>query len=239
MSKKTRKKSSKSTSRAKGAKAKTAKRGGAKKAGAAAVHKTVKKAKAKSGATKSTAMKKTAATSKRSRAKTSPAGRTAAPAPTRKAGTLTEGQSAPAFSLPRDGGQLVSLSDYAGRKLAIFFYPRADTPGCTLEAVAFSQLAGAFASADTAILGVSADPIAAQEKFRDKHELTVPLVSDEKLGMLKAYGVWSEKSMYGKTFMGISRTTVLVDADGKIVKIWRNVKVDGHADEVLAAARGG
>jgi peroxiredoxin Q/BCP len=236
MSKKTRKKSSKSTSNAKGEKAKTAKRGTAKKPTAAAARKVAKKA--KPGATKSTATKKTTATaSKSSRAKTAPARKATALTPARKAGTLTEGHSAPAFALPRDGGQSVSLADYGGRKLVIFFYPRADTPGCTLEAVAFSRLADAFAAADTAVLGVSADPIAAQEKFRDKHELTVPLVSDEELGMLKAYGVWGEKSMYAKTFMGIVRTTVLIDADGKIVRIWRNVRVDGHADEVLAAAR--
>lgn len=152
-------------------------------------------------------------------------------------GTLTEGKPAPAFSLPRDGGQVVSLATYAGRKLVIVFYPRADTPGCTLEAVAFSRLADAFAAAQTAVLGVSADPVTAQERFRDKHELTVPLLSDETLGMLKAYGVWGEKSMYGKTFMGIIRTTVLLDASGKVAKVWRNVRVDGHADEVLAAAR--
>ena len=238
MSKKTRKKSSKSTSKAKGAKTKTAKRGAAKKPSAAAARKVAKKAKAKSGAAKSTATKRAVTTApKRSRAKTAPARKPAALTPAHKAGTLTEGQSAPAFALPRDGGQSVSLADYAGSKLVVFFYPRADTPGCTLEAIAFSRLADAFAEARTAVLGVSADPIAAQEKFRDKHELAVPLVSDEELGMLKAYGVWGEKSMYGKTFMGIARTTVLIDADGKIVKIWRNVRVDGHADEVLAAAR--
>lgn len=238
MSKKTRKKSSKSTSKAKSAKAKTAKRGAAKKPGASIARKVAKKTKAKNSAAKSRAAKKApATTSKRSGAKTAPARKTAAPAPARKAGALAEGQSAPVFSLPRDGGQSVSLADYAGRKLVIFFYPRADTPGCTLEAIAFSRLTDAFADARTAVLGVSADPIAAQEKFRDKHALTVPLVSDEKLGMLKAYGVWGEKSMYGKTFMGISRTTVLIESGGRIVRIWRNVKVDGHADEVLAAAR--
>ncbi|MGL4264339.1 MAG: peroxiredoxin [Afipia sp.] len=237
MSKKTRKKSSKSTSKAKSAKAKTAKRGAAKKPGASIARKVAKKTKAKNSAAKSRAAKKApATTSKRSGAKTAPARKTAAPAPARK-GALAEGQFAPAFSLPRDGGQSVSLADYAGRKLVIFFYPRADTPGCTLEAIAFSRLTDAFADARTAVLGVSADPIAAQEKFRDKHALTVPLVSDEKLGMLKAYGVWGEKSMYGKTFMGISRTTVLIESGGRIVRIWRNVKVDGHADEVLAAAR--
>jgi len=243
MSKKTRKKSTKSTSKAKGAKAKPAKRAAAKKPSGTVTRKVAKKAKAKTGATKSTATKNAtkkksaATTSRRSGTKAVPARKPAALTPVRKAEPLTEGQSAPAFALPRDGGQSVSLADYAGRNLVIFFYPRADTPGCTLEAVAFSRLADAFAEARTAVLGVSADPIAAQEKFRDKHGLTVPLVSDEELGMLTAYGVWGEKSMYGKTFMGISRTTVLIDPEGKIVRIWRNMKVDGHADEVLAAAR--
>src|SRR5450631_4547188 len=150
---------------------------------------------------------------------------------------LTEGARAPDFRLPRDGGGTVALSDYAGKKLVVFFYPRADTPGCTREAIDFTRLAGAFAESQTAVLGVSADPPKAQEAFRNKHELTVPLVSDEQHEMLEAYGVWGEKSMYGKTFLGILRTTVLIGKDGRIVKIWRNVRVDGHADEVLAAAR--
>jgi peroxiredoxin Q/BCP len=151
--------------------------------------------------------------------------------------SLAEGTKAPAFQLPRDGGAGVSLADYAGKKLVIFFYPRADTPGCTKEAMDFSQLADAFADSGTAVLGVSADGMSAQEAFRDKHGLSIPLVSDEAHAMLNAYGVWAEKSMYGKTFMGTVRTTVLVDRTGKIARIWRNVKVDGHADEVLAAAR--
>ena len=150
---------------------------------------------------------------------------------------LTEGARAPAFRLPRDGGDTVSLSDYSGRKLVLFFYPRADTPGCTREAIDFTRLASTFAESQTAILGVSADPPKAQEAFRDKHRLSVPLVSDEKHEMLEAYGVWGEKSMYGRTFQGILRTTVLIGADGRIIRIWRNVKVDGHADDVLAAAR--
>ncbi|MBV5269139.1 MAG: peroxiredoxin [Afipia sp.] len=242
MSKKTRKKSSKSASgrsasKTGGAKAKPTKRATAKKPRASAA----RKASSKRGATP----KKTPAkTAKRSASKAASAKKSAAAkskkkpavAPARTIAALNEGDTAPAFSLPRDGGQLVSLADYAGRKLVIFFYPRANTPGCTLEAIAFSRLADAFASARTAVLGVSADPVTAQESFRDKHDLTVPLISDETLGMLKAYGVWGEKSMYGKTFMGISRTTVLIDGDGRIVRIWRNVKVDGHADQVLAAA---
>jgi peroxiredoxin Q/BCP len=150
---------------------------------------------------------------------------------------LAEGARAPAFHLPRDGGQTVSLADFSGKKLVLFFYPRADTPGCTKEAIDFTRLQSEFAESRTAVLGVSADPPKAQEAFRDKHELSIPLVSDEAHEMLEAYGVWGEKSMYGKTFQGILRTTVLIGADGRVIKIWRHVKVDGHADEVLAAAR--
>ncbi len=160
-----------------------------------------------------------------------------ADAPAARKSPLAEGTKAPAFRLPRDGGSTASLSDYSGRKLVLFFYPRADTPGCTKEAIDFTRLANAFAESQTAVLGVSADPPKAQEAFRDKHELSIPLVSDEKHEMLEAYGVWGEKSMYGKTFQGILRTTVLIGADGRIIRIWRNVRVDGHADEVLAAVR--
>ena len=151
--------------------------------------------------------------------------------------TLMEGAKAPAFDLPRDGGNAVSLADFAGRKLVLFFYPRADTPGCTKEAIDFTRLKNAFAAADTAVVGVSGDPLKAQEAFRNKHQLSVPLASDEKHEMLAAYGAWGEKSMYGRTFMGILRTTVLIGADSKIIRIWRHVKVDGHADNVLAAAQ--
>lgn len=139
--------------------------------------------------------------------------------------------------MPRDGGSNVSLSDFAGKKLVLFFYPRADTPGCTREAIDFTRLRGAFAENQTAVLGVSADPLKAQETFRDKHKLSVPLASDEQHQMLEAYGAWGEKSMYGRTFQGILRTTVLIGADGAILKVWRNVRVDGHAEEVLSAAR--
>jgi peroxiredoxin Q/BCP len=150
---------------------------------------------------------------------------------------LAEGDRAPAFRLPRDGGEAVSPADFSGRKLVLFFYPRADTPGCTKEAIDFTRLADTFAASQTAVLGVSADPIKAQEAFRDKHQLSVPLVSDETHEMLEAYGAWGEKSMYGRTFLGILRTTVLIGADGRIARIWRHVKVDGHADDVLAAAQ--
>jgi thioredoxin-dependent peroxiredoxin len=152
---------------------------------------------------------------------------------------LAEGATAPSFRLPRDGGSTVSLADYAGKKLVLFFYPRADTPGCTREAIDFTRLASAFAENKTSVLGVSGDPPKAQEAFRNKHQLSIPLVSDEQHEMLQAYGAWGEKSMYGRTFQGILRTTVLIGADGRIARIWRHVRVDGHADEVLAAAKAG
>ena len=150
---------------------------------------------------------------------------------------LAEGTRAPAFRLPRDGGDSVSLADFAGQKLVVFFYPRADTPGCTREAIDFTRLRDGFAATGTAVLGVSADTVKAQEAFRNKHQLGVPLISDEKHEMLEAYGAWGEKSLYGRTVLGIIRTTVLVGADGKIARIWRNVRVDGHADQVLEASR--
>jgi thioredoxin-dependent peroxiredoxin len=146
------------------------------------------------------------------------------------------GTKAPAFTLPRDGGGKVSLSDFKGRNLVIYFYPRADTPGCTREAIDFSRLRAQFNKANTDVLGVSADPVKAQDAFKKKHDLTVGLLSDETHEMLKAYGAWGKKSMYGKSFMGIVRMTLLIGADGRIAQIWPKVKVDGHADEVLAAA---
>jgi peroxiredoxin Q/BCP len=150
---------------------------------------------------------------------------------------LTEGANAPPFHLPRDGGGMISLSDFSGKKLVLFFYPRADTPGCTREAIDFTRLKGDFAEAGTEVLGISGDSLKAQESFRDKHKLGVPLISDEKHQMLEAYGAWGEKSMYGKTFLGILRTTVLIGTDGHIARIWRRVKVDGHADAVLEVAK--
>jgi peroxiredoxin Q/BCP len=151
---------------------------------------------------------------------------------------LAEGARAPAFRLPRDGGDTVSLADYAGKKLVLFFYPRANTPGCTKEAIDFTRLKGAFADAGTQVLGVSADSVKAQDSFRSKHQLAVPLISDERHELLEAYGAWGEKSLYGRKFLGIIRTTVLIGADGRVARIWRNVRVDGHADQVLEAARG-
>jgi peroxiredoxin Q/BCP len=150
---------------------------------------------------------------------------------------LAEGSKAPAFKLPRDGGASVSLADFKGRKLVIYFYPKADTPGCTQESIDFSTLRAEFGKAGTDILGVSADPVAAQEKFKKKHDLGMALLSDETHSMLEAYGVWGKKSMYGKTFMGIIRTTFLIGPDGRIARIWPKVKVAGHAAEVLAVAK--
>jgi peroxiredoxin Q/BCP len=150
---------------------------------------------------------------------------------------LVEGTKAPAFTLPRDGGETVSLADFAGRKLVLYFYPRADTPGCTKEAIDFSRLKSAFAKSGADVLGVSADPVTAQDKFKSKHKLSIALGSDETHKMLEAYDAWQEKSMYGRKFMGIVRKTFLIDAEGRIAKIWPKVSVAGHADEVLAAAK--
>jgi thioredoxin-dependent peroxiredoxin len=150
---------------------------------------------------------------------------------------LAAGVKAPAFKLPTDDGGSVTLADFEGKNLVLFFYPKADTPGCTREAIAFSALKAAFTKANTAVIGVSADNAKAQGAFKKKHDLKTALASDETHRMLEAYGVWGEKSMYGRTFQGITRTTVLIGPDGRIVRVWPRVKVDGHADEVLAVAR--
>jgi thioredoxin-dependent peroxiredoxin len=147
------------------------------------------------------------------------------------------GDKAPDFSLPRDGDGTLALADFTGRKLVLFFYPKADTSGCTREAIAFSALKRAFAKAETDIVGVSADPVRRQDAFRDKHGLTVALASDEAHEMLSAYGVWAEKSMYGRRFMGIVRTTFLIGRDGRIARVWPKVAIEGHAEDVLAAAK--
>ncbi|MDB4106619.1 thioredoxin-dependent thiol peroxidase [Alphaproteobacteria bacterium] len=147
------------------------------------------------------------------------------PAPTQKA---------PDFSLMADGERGVSLSDYKGQKLVVYFYPKDDTPGCTTEAIEFSAQQAAFAAANTQIVGVSADTIAKHDKFKAKHDLSVTLLSDPDHTMLEAYGVWVEKNMYGRKYMGIERATFLIDADGTIEQVWRKVKVKGHVDAVLA-----
>lgn len=151
--------------------------------------------------------------------------------------TLNSGSKAPAFSLPRDGGGKVSLSDFAGQKLVLYFYPKADTPGCTREAQAFSRLRAAFQRAGAAVLGVSADPVQKQDKFRDKYGLKIPLGSDESHKMLAAYGAFGEKSLYGRKFLGVKRITYLIDGNGKVAKVWPKVSVDGHAEEVLEATK--
>jgi thioredoxin-dependent peroxiredoxin len=150
---------------------------------------------------------------------------------------LVAGAKAPAFTLQRDGGGKVSLKDFKGSNLVLYFYPKADTPGCTKEAVSFSRLRAEFATAGTAILGVSADPVSAQDEFKSKHKLAIALGSDETKRMLATYGAWGEKSMYGRKFMGVIRKTFLIDGAGRIVRIWPKVRVPGHAEEVLTAAR--
>ena len=141
---------------------------------------------------------------------------------------LVAGAKAPAFTLGRDGGGKVSLSDFKGGKLILYFYPKADTPGCTKEAIEFSRLRADFAKVGTAILGVSADPVTAQDKFKAKHRLSIALGSDEAKDMLTAYGAWGEKSMYGRKFMGVLRKTFLIGPDGRIIQIWPKVRVPGH-----------
>jgi peroxiredoxin Q/BCP len=241
MSKKTRKKSSKTLSRkAPKTEPKKSGIGAGRTAAKTPAKKTVKKPVTASHKAASKKLKATAPLAAAKPAPKNPSVKTPrdanVAAPSGKA-LLSEGAKAPAFQLPRDGGSSVTLADYLGKKLVVFFYPRADTPGCTKEAIDFTRLSGAFADSQTAVLGVSADPLKAQEAFRDKHQLSIPLVSDETHQMLQAYGAWGEKSMYGKTFLGILRTTLLIDKSGRIARIWRNVKVDGHADEVLAAAQ--
>lgn len=148
-----------------------------------------------------------------------------------------KGESAPDFTLPRDGGETVTLSAQRPAPVVLFFYPRDDTSGCTKEALAFTQLAPEFAAAGVQVFGISKDTVAKHEKFRDKHALAVPLLSDAETEICEAYDVWKEKQMYGKSFMGIERTTVLIDGEGKIARIWPKVKVPGHAEEVLDAVR--
>jgi thioredoxin-dependent peroxiredoxin len=150
---------------------------------------------------------------------------------------LAAGDKAPDFRLARDGGSTVALADFKGKKLVLFFYPKADTSGCTTEAKDFTRLHKDFVKAGVTVVGVSADPVKKQDAFKAKHTLATPLASDESHDMLKAYGVWGEKSMYGRKYMGINRTTVLIGADGRIARIWGKVKIAGHAEEVLAAAK--
>jgi thioredoxin-dependent peroxiredoxin len=150
--------------------------------------------------------------------------------------TLKPGDKAPAFALPATGGRTLSLDGLKGRKAVLYFYPKDDTSGCTLEAQEFQSLKSNFAAADTEVIGISADSLASHDKFQAKYGLDFPLASDEARTMLETYGVWVEKSMYGRKYMGVERTTLLIDRDGKIARIWPKVKVPGHAKEVLEAA---
>jgi peroxiredoxin Q/BCP len=150
---------------------------------------------------------------------------------------LDTGDQAPDFTLAGAGDETISLGALKGRKAVLYFYPKDDTSGCTLEAQGFNALGPDFAAADTIVIGVSPDSVKSHDKFRAKYALTFPLASDESKAMLEAYGVWVEKSMYGRKYMGVERTTMLIDRTGRIARIWPKVKVPGHAEEVLAAAR--
>ena len=153
------------------------------------------------------------------------------------ASKVTAGSTAPDFTLACDGGGKVSLADFKRQKLVLYFYPKADTSGCTRQAIDFSKLKSAFAKAGTAVLGVSADPVPKLDRFKTKHGLKVALGSDESHQTLEAYGVWAEKSLYGRKYMGILRNTYLIGPDGSVAEVWEKVKVEGHAEAVLAAAK--
>ncbi len=150
---------------------------------------------------------------------------------------LTPGELAPDFTLPRDGGGTISLSAFRGRPVVLFFYPKDDTKSCTLEAISFTELASAFEAAGVELIGISPDSVKRHDRFAKKHELTVALAADEEKSAINAYSLWVEKSLYGRKYMGVERSTFLIDADGRIARIWEKVKVNGHAQEVLAAAK--
>ena len=151
---------------------------------------------------------------------------------------LATGDMAPDFTLPRDGGGTVSLAEFRGSPVVLYFYPKDDTSGCTTEALAFTALADEFAKAGAKVIGLSPDPVKSHDKFVAKHGLSVILASDEEKAVLSAYGVWNEKSMYGRTYMGVERSTFLIDRDGRVAAVWRKVKVAGHAEAVLKAVQG-
>ena len=150
---------------------------------------------------------------------------------------ITEGQPAPAFDMATSDGGRVSSAALKGRLYALYFYPKADTPGCTTEGQDFSALADDFAAAGAAVIGVSRDPVKKLDRFRAKYDLKVVLASDEPGDVTEAFGVWGEKSMYGRTYMGVERATFLIDGDGVVRRVWRKVRVKDHAAEVLAAVR--
>lgn len=150
----------------------------------------------------------------------------------------TIGQTAPSFNLQDGQGNWVSLSDFLGKKVVLYFYPKDDTPGCTREAIGFTQQKAAFELLNTVVLGVSKDSVDSHQKFCMKYQLQIPLLSDSEGQVVAAYDVWKEKNLYGKVSMGIVRTTFLIDESGKLEKIWNNVKVDGHVEAVLEAIKG-
>lgn len=151
---------------------------------------------------------------------------------------LAIGSNAPGFNLPTDSGENLSLSEFFDKKnVVLYFYPKDDTPGCTMEAKDFRDKIDDFSSLNTVIIGVSKDSITCHSNFKAKYSLPFYLVSDENAEILKKYGVWVEKSMFGKKYMGIERTTFLIDKQGKVAKVWKNVKVSGHVDEVLEAVK--
>jgi len=151
--------------------------------------------------------------------------------------SLTEGDAAPDFTMPASGGRSVSLAGMKGRPFVLYFYPKADTPGCTKEACAFQEALPQLGHIGVEVIGVSKDKMKPIEKFAEKFGLTFPLASDETTHVAEAYGVWGEKSMYGKKYMGMERTTFLIDKSGKIARIWPKVKVEGHAAAVLEAVK--
>ncbi|MDF1750615.1 MAG: thioredoxin-dependent thiol peroxidase [Alphaproteobacteria bacterium] len=151
--------------------------------------------------------------------------------------SLEEGDIAPDFTLPTDGGSSVSLSALKGKPVVLYFYPKDDTPGCTKEACGFRDAQADFSGIGATVIGVSKDSVAKHDKFKAKYELNFPLAADEEGTVCEAYGTWVEKSMYGRKYMGIDRATFLIDADGKVAKIWRKVKVPGHVEAVQAALK--
>lgn len=150
---------------------------------------------------------------------------------------LQAGDKAPAFNLPTNGSGKIALKDLKGKAIVLYFYPKDDTSGCTKEAIAFSEDSRRFRSAGAVIIGISKDSPASHDKFKKKHALKLKLASDEETKVAQAYGVWVEKSMYGRRYMGMERATFLIDGKGKIQNIWRKVKVPGHSEEVLAAVK--
>ena len=151
--------------------------------------------------------------------------------------SIEAGQAAPEFDLPTAGGGRARLADFKGRPLVVYFYPKDDTPGCTKEAQGFAEAYPEFRAAGVAVVGISKDSAASHDKFKAKYDLPFILASDEHGGVVEAYGAWVRKSMYGKNYMGVDRSTFLIDGDGKVREVWRKVKVPGHVAEVLAAAR--